>query len=242
LWDRPIVRIVWPENHAVLSGEIRLDVAVEASLTPLESVVVDVDGQQIYRGVDQSMDTRKWGDGHHKVTVTATDKNGKMVSDSVACMVDNWWHFEDEFLPPKKTSLFGVVDRCKTTEQSDGWLYKTDQAEFFGDDSRIVRRDSSQQYLVWETPRLEECSLIAYVTNREYIGDISLEASLDGQKWVRIKHEIHADELRHDCLKVELKGSLAPNTNVGYFRIVLADSEILPDSIQLGRIRLTGSK
>ena len=77
--------------------------------------------------------------------------------------MNNVWSLTQDMRPPSE-SWFGTLDYLQTSTRSQGWGYDVEhEALFFGDPHRLVRTTDSEEYLIWDTPRLTSVTMVAYV-------------------------------------------------------------------------------
>src|SRR5690606_11402154 len=74
------------------------------------------------------LDTERYPDGDHTLSVVVVDSLGRRFRESITVHVDNWWEEVDDLRPPIAAGWF-TADFTKTSARLAGWDYRTDQRE-----------------------------------------------------------------------------------------------------------------
>jgi len=246
LFEAPIMRIKSPTETSVVSRTLVPDIIVESPVSDLRQITVKLGGQQVYSGTDLpadlSIDTLQFADGYHVLMVTAENEAGLTTEQTVRFQVSNWWRIIDDFRPPESSAWFGTVSCSQTSDESAGWTYAYTPDILFGDPNRKVRQDNSTEYLVWETTDLWEYHLELYSLVEEVEQVLGLAVSGDGATWLELDYAPIVTEQQDDWFHLEVKGVVTEETPVRFFRVVLYQSDIGADCVQLGLVRLRGTK
>jgi hypothetical protein len=198
---------------------------------------------RVYEGADLPsdlvLDTFQWEDGWYNLLVTVEAEHN-LISDSLVRLnIDNWVMFADELKPPVEGGWFGIIDNRRTFEESDGWVYATDKPEaFFGDGNRVVRSDSSEQYLIWESSGFRNYGLTLYAQDANVENAIELAVSTDGETWQPIAYSkavISTPETGWH--RVVLSGEISEYVDARYLRFTLCKGGSALDALQLGRVQ-----
>lgn len=239
------VSVVQPAQR-VVRGRTPLEVAVsKAEGLPLEEVRISVGGEVVYQGPEVpeafELDTRRFPDGLHTIEAVAR-AGGRERRTAVERSFLNRWREIDHFQPPSD-GWFGLVDRSKTSDESEGWTYATDDPkDFFGDVDRRVPPEGSEAYLVWEARGLESFRLTVYALEPEKAAaSIGAAVSDDGLTWrplpVRVFEDAASPSGWHRLI---LEGENADAAPSRLFRILVQPWGGPAESVQLGALELTG--
>jgi hypothetical protein len=232
-----------------------VDVGVRLSNVDPESVKqveIRLNNDLIYSGSSAPdigqllVDTRTLPDGRHTLTATIVvdDEYVDEIHDRISFMTRNFWVLHDELNAPREVGgWFGVIDLSRTYEESAGWEYSTGRDdEFFGDISRKVRKANTAEYLVWETPLLDEFTLTVYVKDAA-VGDIvELAVSSDGEDWQPVSYTVtETGRSTQGWHRLLLTGNAVEYDDVQFFKATLRAAED-PVEIQLGEARFSGTR
>ncbi len=220
-------------------------------LSRLELLIND---ESIYRGdalpspEDVSYDTLALPNGMHefKVVVDSVHASGleNRNEEVVTFRTDNFWDLLDEVRAPIVSSgWFGTVDLSKTSEESEGWTYVSENAsDFFGDHHRKVRQESTtREYLVWETPRLREYMVTLYARQDSLDDVVSLSASTDGEEWTTLPFVTEVGERSAGGWYRITYSGILDWPEVTHFRLMLRGTAPGVD-VQVGSVKFVGLK
>jgi hypothetical protein len=232
----------------IVSG--MLDAQVTLSLADqetTESVQILLDDQPVYASSglptagEVMIDTRTLPDGRHELTANIVLAQIGPLTKSVGVTTRNFWTLVDPFEPPTEMSWFGSVDRSKTSEESVGWQYSTDQTEeFWGDADRKLRTGNTTEYLIWETPLLCQFSMTLYARTSDISEIIDICVSSDGSTWDSLPYAVKdAGQSVHGWRKLLLEGDASDKKEVAFLRLALRESPAY-EEIHLGEARFQG--
>ena len=235
-------------NRARVSGQIPIDISIVHPNKEggVQQVTVAVDGRMIYSadrmpdGGEIVLNTELLDEGAHTVTVSAVHGEFGSRTQSLEIVVNNVWRLIQELQPPMD-SWFGYLDFLQSAERSEGWGYETDDEDlFFGDPHRLVRTTDTREYIIWETPRLRNVTLSAFVDGDTAIDDgLILEISSDGRQWQRLSYEAQYEGVSDDWRKVTIELSLDEGHDANWFRLILTE-DVVKESTQIGRVVFSG--
>jgi pectate lyase len=211
----------------------------------LRQVRILLNDRTIYQGEDRpasgfiTINSSELSDGAHNLTIMIDLSPGFTITQNRTLYVKNRWSFQDNLTPPTSSGWFGMIDNARTSATSSGWTYATDHPELFYDDSdRRVRSEATSQYLIWETPMLQEVKAIVYCRTAK-TEDIHLETSVDQQTWSSVTPQVTVvGPNSAGWYQLVLIGS-PTHTNAQWFRFTL-NGDATTDSIQLGEIQFSG--
>lgn len=242
-----------PREGETVKGRISLSLDVSPRDIRIVDVAVWMDDTVIYRGAevpdDLEIDTRQLTEGGHSLTVKAISGTGLLGEASSSFYVNNRWQLDDALDAPADTGWFGTLLQEKTVDTSDGWAYDiSDPDNFFGDESRRVRLQDSEEYLVWETDGpLDRFDVTIYATHPEACRYIQLAVLEDGA-WKEIGFDVQTTKSsQSDWLKMMLTGKVKERTRSESFRLKIlsgagARGAVSDGSdIQIGHVTLQGS-
>ena len=248
--DYPALRLVFRglRDHDKVSGVIPVDIMVlhPSRAEGIEYVVVALDDQVIYEGTNVpdnghlTFDTEQLEDGKHILSATATHRDLGRHKRAITIQVNNVWSLTQDMRPPSE-SWFGTLDYLQTSTRSQGWGYDVEhEALFFGDPHLLVRTTDSEEYLIWDTPRLTSVTMVAYVQ-----GDTILETGLrlavarEADEWRDIPYPVEYEEGGGEWRRVTIEVELEESTSGDRFRLILT-SNLSKETLQIGRIVLSG--
>lgn len=186
-------------------------------------------------------DTRQVADGRYRLRVETVTRQGA-VSEAVAeVIVRNGWELVDPLDAPQ--IFFGSVwDRSLTVRKSDGWAHATDNPQhFFGDEGRMVRKDATEEELVWETPYLRNVRITLYSRGEAVDSTLELTVSADGEKWSALAYDAASGERSAaGWQKVTVHAAVDNPDDVRFFRLTLRGGAVAPDALQIGEVVLEG--
>lgn len=188
-----------------------------------------------------SIDTRHLDDGTYDITLVIETTAGIVSSDVRRIRLQNWDILDDPFEPP--LNLFGsLMDRSKTTERSDGWVYLSDDpANFFGDRQRLGYVGESAGYLVWEKPRLARFQFTVYALHEALDGRIHVAVSEDQINWHRVPVDVAvAERAASGWLMLHVSGEVPPQVKASSLRFELQPAQTPDERVQLGHARFLG--
>ncbi|HEX6972587.1 MAG TPA: heparinase II/III family protein, partial [Limnochordia bacterium] len=249
LWPtlpRMAMRITSPPAGEAVHGRVPLGIDVELPEgLSLERVTVHLDEQVVYSGSGLpdgvALDTRTVADGPHRLTVTAALRGGGIAVEVVELMVQNTWSLRDPLEAPIDAGWFGTIDRTMSSAESGGWTYVGDDAAgLFGDESRKVRREDTQEWIVWETPHLKTFSVRLYARTEAIDPLVALAASADGEHWRALPYDVTLERAEGGWYALSLEGSTPSGRDPRWFRITLLPGELPADDIQIGQVELSG--
>lgn len=251
-WARlPRVRVAFPtaQGGAVWGQAPVVFTVDEGEAAAIAGFEVRLDERVLYAGAEPPgqivVDTRQVEDGRHRLDVTMRFSDGSASRVEVPLQVANEWRMRDDQLPPLDLGAwFGTLDRAKTSEASGGWEYATDLAdEFFGDADRRVRKEQTEEYLVWEAPQLKGYSVSVYALQEDVARVVSLAVSEDGLRWLEAPYRVEVKAASEGGRYwLELVGEVSAATRVNYFKLTLLASDGPAGDVQIGRVELTGWK
>lgn len=185
------------------------------------------------------LDTERYPDGDHTLSVVVVDSLGRRFRESITVQVDNWWEEVDDLRPPIAAGWF-TADFTKTSARSAGWEYRTDQRDaFYNDANRLAPVTPGLEYLVWDAPALREFAVTLYARRSDPA--VRVEVSPDGAAWqaVDVPAEVEGPNAA-GWYAVRLAGVLdegVPAAN--HFRLLLLESDGVPQ-LQVGQVVLRG--
>jgi hypothetical protein len=239
------MRMALPIQSAKHSERIPVQLAVGIPTVLVDSVRLTVADQVVYEGKMESLpawvDAMAYSEGLARFTATAWSNSSSEMSATVNIMIDNYWELEDGLYAPQ-ASWFGVLDRSLTLATSDGWDYDTSNAaRFFGDTDRKVRLTKNQEWLVWETPRLQKASITIYSQDEDLTNQVVLAVSADQKQWVETPYQLERLERSADgWYKLNLLVEIADPNAVKYFRFTVEAGQHGAGELQLGNVYLIG--
>ncbi|MGI6082067.1 MAG: pectate lyase [Limnochordia bacterium] len=235
-------------NQARVSGHIPINISIlhPNKQSGVQQVTVAVDDQVIYSAERMPehdeivLNTELLDDGTHTLTVSAVHGELGSRTQSLGIVVNNVWRMIQELQPPMD-SWFGYLDFLQSAERSDGWGYETDDEErFFGDPHRLVRTTDAEEYVIWETPRLRNVDLTAYVDGDVGVDDgLILAVSSDGREWRELHYQARYEEAPDCWRQVKIEVDLDEADGANWFRLTLTE-DAAKESVQIGRLILSG--
>ena len=191
------------------------------------------------------VDTPSYPDGAYAVVLEWTTRDGARSRLERAVVFDNWEELDDAILPPVSLGWFGSQERLKAVAKSAGWQYATDAPERYGgDDSRIVRRDRTREFITWRLDSLYDFVFTVYVSDVAALEAIEVSVSADGNTWRGVPVAVRTLSEGDGWVRVELVGVPGSEDPAGnYVRFALADDgPWTADAVQLGHVRLRSRK
>lgn len=243
----PRITIREPASGGRVYGVILFDVDVKEPNTgeKLVDVVIKMDDTVVYRGQsgpDQlEIDTRDMREGQHTFTVEASLNNGLSSRQSGVFVVANTWKLTDHLDAPIESPWFGSLPQHKTIDTSDGWTYDTsDKDSFFGDGSRRVRVQDTKEYLVWESPHLDEFTVVLYSCMHCLTDLVRLDVA-DGGSWIELDFDMNrTDPSSSGWYRMVLSGHVPNDVKSDRFRLTLLPGMGKTNQIQVGEVELRG--
>lgn len=215
-----------------------VDLAIDGAL------IASVDNNEAI-GTDRlAFDSTEYEDGTYTLNVRAHLKDGTVIEKSTRMEIENVWNVTDYMLPPQ--SFFGAtVDRSETVASSPGWRHATDSPSLYFDDvSRLVRMNTSEQYLLWETPNLTEAEVTVYSQSNTVVpDDLELSFSADQDQYERVDYDVVVvDRNEQGTYHIQLVARVPGYSDISYFRLLLGETDGAEAPIQIGTVRLSGRK
>ncbi|MGI6082628.1 MAG: carbohydrate binding domain-containing protein [Limnochordia bacterium] len=235
-----------------VSGELPIDVEVDVgTYLNVTDVTISIGDRVVYTGSFAPepgtllVDTRDFEDGSYPLRLSVYDPDRGTLFKERPLRIVNWWEMSDALEPPRELGWFGTIDMSRTTEESAGWTYATDDPEiFFGDEDRKMRVEDSTEYLVWEAANLREFSVTVYakgdagteeVTRRSVI----LEGRQQDGTWIPLPYGIERVDSSDEWYMLELSGNVDSAVRTTELRLTVKQG-VPSDSWALGQIVLRG--
>lgn len=224
---------------------VEVDASPDVDLE-VTGVVIRLDNEVIYQAErlpepgELMVDTTQMPDGIYGMALEIETNLGFSLRQSVRFHVHNWWRMTDPLDAPSPSGWFGILDFSRTSALSDGWTYATDSPEdFWHDDSRRVRLGQGEEYLVWETPRLQHFQVVMY-SRETALDGVRLSVSSDQVTWSDCAYQIKGSEPNQaGWYRLELIGSLPQTASADWFRLTLGGGAH-PADIQIGEVEFKG--
>lgn len=233
-------------ENALLRGKVPLGISVVTEAPDdFVEIKVTLDGEEILasRDLDAAegyvLDTVALADGLHELTVTVIDRTQGLIVNKVAFRVRNWWSLVDELKAP--IVAFGFpLDLLRVEGKSDGWEYVGDHPELFcGDTQRLTRAASTNEYLVWSTPLLQECEVTLYAQPMELTGGVVLAVSEDGTSWQDVPYDAQVVGTSPESWQqVRLCYTSSADATTHWLRLTFTEELAL--EVQLGEVTMKG--
>lgn len=193
-----------------------------------------------------TFDTRQVPDGWYRLEARVVAAGGAVAAAAVEFEVRNEWRLFDPFDPP--AAIFGIpVDRSLTLRATAGWEYATGEpGRFQGDASRRVRREDTEEELVWEAPLLKEFFVRLYSVEEDvgrWVRPAVSTGELGGSSgaWVELEYSSQVAGVSEDgWYELHLRGEVPEGFDSTLFRIRILPTGGRPDGIQLGEVELRG--
>jgi hypothetical protein len=233
-------------ENARLRGKVPLGIRVvtEAPEDFVE-IKITLDGEEILASGDLDaaegyvLDTLALTDDLHELTVTVVDRAQGLITRGISFRVRNWWSLVDELKAPIMAFGFSL-DLLRVEDKSDGWEYVDDHPElFFGDTQRLTRATSTDEYLVWSTPLLQECEVTLYAQLMELAGGVVLAVSEDGTHWQDVSYETQVVGTSSEGWQ-QVRLRFIPPADVATHWLRLTFTEALAPEVQLGEVAMKG--
>lgn|GEM_PF-1258428 len=238
-------RIDKPRPGDKINGQVPITFSTNCPRLRLCEVLIEMGDRVIYEGTTVprrfSFDSTVFSDGPEilRLTVIADDPH-LTILDQVSLSVANWWTIFDPLKAPQ-TTWFGTINHDQSVAKSRGWVYLQDDPEqFFKDESRISRVANTTEYLVWETPRLQDVQVTAYARGEQIDRILSLAISNDGDTWQEVPYTVVRTDAAGQWLKLVLSVSMDNGLDVKYCKLTIMAGESAPDDIQIGEVLLRG--
>lgn len=239
----------WRDGSAV-KGVIRPQVVVEwpdpPAMGEVAEVVLRFDGELVYQGnqlpEELVIDTLSYPDGRYQLEVEIAADYGRTARAAVSLAVDNWWEIDDGLKPPMDLGWFGTVDQSKTSAESSGWAYATDNApDFGGDGDRKVRSADTAEYLIWDAPALTSFEVTVYATKEDLSGIVGLSIFTRDSGWQAVAYDTDVEPLpATGWFAHRLTGTVDVDQGVEAFRLDVYPGGVPFDEIQVGHVKLVG--
>lgn len=197
-------------------------------------------GKELPAAGEVVVDTMQLSDGMHQLSLKINGNLELPLEQKVYFQVDNWWEMEDSLEAPTASGWFGVIDNSRTSDTSSGWTYATDDsAAFYDDDSRRVRTDATEEYLIWDLAQLHQFMVTVYARTATTDG-LTLWVSADGETWEQTPYQVQASSLNEQgWYRLQLCGSIPLTQDVRWFRLTLAGGTN-PADTQIGEAYFSG--
>ncbi len=249
--DHPSVRVKILSPSGRLNGVVPVDVVLlhPHKAAELTSVRIDVDGEIVYNGTsvpepgEVQIDTTQLDDGRRTITVTTVHREYGTFHHSVLFNVSNTWRLTQNMTPPVTQGWFGRVDYLRTERRSEGWGYATgENARFFGDSQRLVRKTDATEYLVWETPTLRRVEVTVFTLPDIVVEQgLELAVSTNGDDWHVVAYEGEGEEGPSEWRRLVITGGFSEDVKWNWFRLTLTEA-IPEDALQIGRVYFEGMR
>ncbi len=235
-----------PTVSGTLDARVVLPLADGAAIRDVEVALNDevvFSGDAVPAAGELLIDTRQLKDDTHELTVRLSVEEMGPLAKTVRFRTHNFWTLWDPFRPPTESGWFGVLDHSLTYEESTGWEYSTGREEaFWGDGERKVRTGNTEEYLIWETPLLQDFTVTVYAQRSDVTGGIDLSVSSDGISWTRLPYTVEdAGESAEGWHKLVLKGDASGEAGAELFRLTLLESETY-EEIHVGEAEFKGMR
>lgn len=249
-------RLLGLESGGRIMGSVPLRTNLKVSRDSIESAVVtlvpvsdspDPVGREVLSVSGPSLpdtwelDTLAFDDGAYDVVFEVKTNAGVGSVSTQRVVIRNWETLEDPLFAPISSGWFGVVDRLRTTDRSEGWEFVGNDSDLlFGDADRIRRRERTEEFLTWTMRRVHDFAFTAYVpssaTNWET--GLQLEVSADGISWVGVPHTVRIVDRAHSgWTKVAVQGIVPTGVEAVHVRLTFRAGEEA-HNIQLGHVVL----
>lgn len=248
----PRIEIITPGQLESLTGHHTIQIEIQSPPTggEIRDVSVTLDDEEIYRGADLSprlpLDTRQLRDGRHSIAVRAISDSDLASTQYVTFSVANHWTFIDRLEPPTDNGIFGVINRDKTLDMSDGWDFDaSDPQNFFGDSGRRVRKKDLEEYLTWEASHLKEFTVTVYSREtmiQPYIVVEVLQEDHEGSSaWQQMDFQVETlDQSDGGWNQLIVQGNVNESIVSKQIRLRILPGLQSGDGLQIGEIYLTG--
>ncbi|MGI6609479.1 MAG: hypothetical protein ACOX4G_03080 [Limnochordia bacterium] len=223
----------------VVDASLGMDVEVTGVAIRLGGVVIYEDDGLPAPG-ELVVDTMQMPDGVYEMALEVETNLGFPLRQSVRFHVDNWWQMTDNIDAPALSGWFGVLDFSRTSAVSDGWTYATDNPEdFWQDGDRRVRLGLTEEFLIWETPRLQHFRTVLY--SRSVAPDgVGASVSDDQTTWSDCVCQVKATGPNEaGWYRLELDGWVPHGVSADWFRLVLRGGAN-PADTQIGEVEFRG--
>ena len=243
-------RIPWiewvsaPEDDSTLLGQVPIEFAIH-SPPGVEVSQVDllVGDELLYRGRGSShslvLDTLTLADRRHTLTCRIWAGHA-FVEETRSIRVENWWQLFDYMQAPLEAGWFGTVSRSRTSAESDGWTYtKGEPTERSGIDRRIRRQDT-EEYLVWETPSLRTVQVVIQATEAAVEPAVKLLISQDGQQCHELEYTVQEAGISQSRHELILAADVPEGMQVNWCQLRVLPGHFAADGLHITEARFTG--
>lgn len=248
------LEITSPQAGATVHGRMPIAFQVmtytgvdgEARSFNVERLDVEVDDQlAVTVGVpvgDLLIDTTRWPDGRHHLTVRASDQGGQTLEQAIPLTISNRVQLIDHLDPPRLFSFWGetmLVDNSRTLGESPGWTYATNDAtDPIRDEGRKVKASADEEYLLWLAPELRDYTVVIYAGAEDIRSAVHPEARVGADEWVELDYFVEPGEtLSSDWTEYVLTGRAPDGMETEGFRLRVGPA-FGPGSLQVGQVRL----
>lgn len=153
------------------------------------------------------LDTTVLEDGTYELDLVVQSTTGSVYSDHRRIIVDNWEIVVDEMEPPAQVGFFGLVDRSKTSERSEGWTYVANELPWSSYGSHhVVPSNEEYQYLTWAVPGLKKFNFVVHAPHKEAVDFVDIAVSEDGLRWKSVPFRIDVLRSMDGLVQLSLNG------------------------------------